>query len=67
MFSYSLSLPSEEIQTVGLLMLDVDQPIGETAPSSDDAKEPVAKLRGGKAAGICKITVELLKAGCLVT
>ena len=46
-----------------LQTLDADPPIDETAPSIDDVKEAVAKLRGGKAAGICNISAELLKAG----
>ena len=43
--------------------LDADPPIDETAPSICDIKEAVANLRGGKAAGICNIRAELLKAG----
>ena len=43
-------------------MLDVDLSIDEPAPSIDDVKESVAKLRGGKAVGICTISAELLKA-----
>ena len=46
-----------------MLTLDADPPIDETAPSIGDVKEAVAKLRGGKAADICKISAELLKAG----
>ena len=44
-------------------MLDGDLPIHETAPSIDDIKEAVAKLRAEKAAGVCSISAELLKAG----
>ena len=50
-------------------MLDADPPISKTVLSFDDVKEAVAKLRGGKAAGICNIYMELLKAGgegCIV-
>ena len=43
--------------------MDADPPIYETAPSTDDVKEAVAKLKGGVAAGICNINAELLKAG----
>ena len=43
-------------------MLDADPPIDETAPSIDDVKEAVAKLKGGKTTGICNIRAELLKA-----
>ena len=54
--------PSEQLQTAGLQTLDVDPLIDEIAPSIDDVREAVAKLRGGKAAGVCNINVELLKA-----
>ena len=43
--------------------MDVDPPINVTPLSIDKVKETVAKLRGGKAAGICKISAEFLKAG----
>ena len=43
--------------------MDADPSINEAAPSIDEVKEAVAKLRGGKAAGICNINAELLKAG----
>ena len=42
--------------------MDTDPPITEAAPSIDEVKEAVAKLRGRKAAGICNISAELLKA-----
>ena len=56
--------PSGQLQTGGLQTLDADPPIDETAPSIVDVKEAVAKLTGGKAAGICNISAEVLKAGC---
>ena len=43
--------------------LDADPPIDETAHSIGDVKEAVAKMRCGKAAGICNISAELHKAG----
>ena len=43
--------------------LDADPPMNETASSIGDVKEAVAKLRGGKAAGICNSSVELHNAG----
>ena len=55
--------PSGQLQTAGLQTLDADPPIDETAPSIGDVKKAVAKLRGGKVASICNISVELLKAG----
>ena len=54
---------SGHLQTTGLQMLDDDPTINKTAPSTDDVKEAVAKLRDGKAAGICNISTELLKTG----
>ena len=42
--------------------MDAYPSINEFAPSIDEAKEAVAKLRSGKAAGICNISAELLKA-----
>ena len=55
--------PSEDLQTVGVRTLDDELPIGETASSIDDVNKTVVRLRGGKAVGICKVNVELLKAG----
>lgn len=43
-------------------MLDADLPIDKTAPSINNVQEAVAKLSGGKAAVICNINAELLKA-----
>ena len=60
---YYAKVPSGQLRTAGLQTLDADPPIDETAPSIGDVKEAVAKLRGGKAAGICNISAELLKAG----
>ena len=54
---------SGRLQTTGLQVMDADPSINKAAPSIDEAKETVAKLRGGKAAGICNINAELLKAG----
>ena len=54
--------PSGQLQTARLQTLDADPPIDETVPSIGDVKEAVAKLRGGKAAGVCNISAELLKA-----
>ena len=54
---------SGQLQTAELQKLDDDPPIDEAAPSIGDVKEVVAKLTGGKAAGVCNISVELLRAG----
>ena len=53
--------PSRQLRTAGLQTLDVDPPIDETAPSIDNVKAAVAKLKGGKAAGVCNISGKLLK------
>ena len=55
--------PSGQFRTAGLQTLDTDPPIEETAASIGDVKDSVAKLRGGKAAGICNISAKLLNAG----
>ncbi len=48
---------------IGLQGADADPPIDESPPSLDEVRESVAKLRGGKAPGICNINAEMLKAG----
>ncbi|KAG0722447.1 hypothetical protein GWK47_005983 [Chionoecetes opilio] len=59
---FTVDPPIEQLHTTGLRAVDVDPPIDETAPSLDEVREAVAKLRGGKAAGVCNISAELLKA-----
>ncbi len=44
-------------------MADADPPIDENPPYPDEVRETIAKLRGGKAPGICNISAEMLKAG----
>ena len=53
---------SERLQTTGLQVMDANPPINEAALSIDEVKGTVAKLRGGKAAGICNISAELPRA-----
>ncbi|KAG0730189.1 Transposon TX1 uncharacterized protein [Chionoecetes opilio] len=60
---FTVDPPTEQLHTTGLQAVDADHSIDETAPSLDEVREAVAKLKGGKAAGVCKISVELLKAG----
>ena len=60
---FTVDPPSGQLQTAGLQALDADPPIDETAPSFDEVKKAVGRLRGGKAAGVCNISAELLKAG----
>ena len=54
---------SGQLQTAGMQTLHADPPIDETTPSIGDVKEAVAKVRGGKAAGMYNISTELLKVG----
>ena len=60
---FTVDPPSGQLQTTGLPVMDANPPIDEAAPSLEEVKEAVARLRGGKAAGICNISAELLKAG----
>ncbi|KAG0724898.1 Transposon TX1 uncharacterized protein [Chionoecetes opilio] len=60
---FTVDPPSEQLHTTGLQTVDADPPIDETAPSLDEVREAVAKLKGGKAAAVCNISAELLKAG----
>ncbi|KAG0723224.1 putative protein in type-1 retrotransposable element R1DM [Chionoecetes opilio] len=60
---FTVDPPTEQLHTTGLQAVDADPPIDETAPSLDKVREAVAKLKGGKAAGVCNISAELLKAG----
>ena len=41
--------------------MDADSPINEATLSIHEVKEAVVKLRGGKAAGICNTSAELLR------
>ena len=54
---------SGQLQTTGLQVMDAHLSIYEAASSIEEVKVVVAKLRGGKAAGICNMSAELLKAG----
>ncbi|KAG0721718.1 Chitooligosaccharidolytic beta-N-acetylglucosaminidase [Chionoecetes opilio] len=60
---FTVDPPTEQLHTTGLQAVDADPPIDETTPSFDEVREAVSKLRGGKAAGVCNISAELLKAG----
>ncbi|KAG0723665.1 Dipeptidase 3 [Chionoecetes opilio] len=60
---FTVDPPTEQLHTTGLRTVDTDPPIDETAPSLDEVREAVAKLSGGKAAGVCNISAGLLKAG----
>ena len=52
---FKVNPPSGQLHIIRLQMVDADPPINKAVP--------VAKLRGGKAADICNISAEMLKAG----
>ena len=60
---FKVNLPSRQLPTTDIQVMDAGPPINEAALSIDEVKEAVTKLRCGKAAGICNISAELLKAG----
>ncbi|MFV0264558.1 MAG: hypothetical protein ACK5JN_19375 [Kluyvera sp.] len=59
---YRADPPSRQLPTAGLQMVDADPPIDEAAPSFDEGREAVARLKGGKGSGVCYMNAELLKA-----
>ena len=58
---FKVNLPRGRFQSTESQVMDADPPINQAAPSIDEVKEAVARLRGGKAAAICNISAELLK------
>ena len=44
---FMVNAPSGQLHTTGLQVVDADLPINEAAPSLDEVKNVVAKLRGG--------------------
>ena len=42
---FKVNPPSGRLQTTGLQVMNADPPIKEVAPSNDEVKEAVAKLR----------------------
>ncbi|KAG0730078.1 Cysteine protease ATG4D [Chionoecetes opilio] len=56
---FTVDPPTGQLHTTGLQAVDADPPIDETAPSLDEVREAVAKLSGGKAAGVCKIVISV--------
>ena len=61
--SFTVNPESGRLQTAELQVVDVDPPINEAPPSTNEVKEAIARLMGGKTADICNIRAELLKAG----
>ena len=60
---YRTDPPSGQLSVAGVQIPAADPPIDENPPSFAEVKEAVGKLRGGKAAGACNISAEMLKAG----
>lgn len=57
-----LNPPSGQLPTAGMYLSNGELSTHESPHTLDEAKEAAARLRG-KAAGICNIIAELLKAG----
>ena len=55
--------PSGQLPLAGVQIAAADPPLDETPPSLAKVREAVRKLKGGKAAGVCNISAEMLKAG----
>ena len=60
---YMAEPPSRQLSLAGVQMAAADPPVDETPPSLAEVRKAVGKLKCGKAAGICNISVEMLKAG----
>ena len=60
---FMASAPRGQLQTEGAEPLVPDPPISVDPPSLAEVREAVAKLKSGKAPGVCGIPGELLKAG----
>ncbi len=60
---YVAEPPSQQLSFAGVQMLTADPPVDETPPSLAEVREAVNKLKCGKAAGICNVSAEMLKAG----
>lgn len=57
----TLDPPFSQLPIAGLQTADGDPSIDEDTPTCDEVREPVARMRGENAAGICNITVDLAK------
>ena len=60
---YTVEPPSRQLSLAGVQMAAADPPVDEAPPSLTEVREAVSKLKCGKAAGVCNISGELLKAG----
>ncbi len=55
--------PSRRLSMAAVEIAAADPPVDEIPPSLAEMREAVNKLKGGKAAGVCNISAEMLKAG----
>ena len=60
---YVAEPPGRQLSLAGVQMSAADPPVDETPPSLAEVREAVNKLKCGKAAGICNVSAEMLKAG----
>lgn len=58
---YATNPPRRQLPIAGLQMVDADPPIDGSPLCFDEVRQAVARLRGGKAPGVCYISSELLK------
>lgn len=59
---YTAELPSRHLLLASLKIVAADPPLDKTPASLAKVREIVWKLKGGKAAGVCNISSEKLKA-----
>ena len=55
--------PSGQLPLAGVQIAVADPPLDETPLFLAEVREAVRKLKGGKAAGVCNISAEMLKPG----
>ena len=60
---YRADPPSGQLPLAGEQMVAADPPIDVTAPSLAEVRKVVEGLKDGRAAGVCSISGEMLKAG----
>ena len=60
---YQVDSPAVNLDVGSAAIPLPDPPISEDSPSLAEVREAISKLKSGKAAGICGIPAELLKAG----
>ena len=61
---YRIDPPNGQLPLAGKQMVAADPAIDVTAPSLAEVRKAVEGLKDGRAAGVCSISGEMLKAGC---